>query len=681
MSRTFFRLLPAALCLVLGTGLVAPRAALADRIVCRDGRVYEGRIIRDSAEEVEVEFKKGSVIGVVTLARHEIKEIIKEESAGQKLEKELAAAKTPDALVAVAKKANEEKPPLAKLAQRALEQAIKLDPEHAGARAALSHKKVDGKWLTEREWKLKEGWKEDPKKPGELVSPDDWKKREGAAADKKKADAEKATKGYEEELKGTGEWFVLETKNYVIRCNSTQAVAKRYADFMEKIYAEYDKVFKKYKRYWTGKSTIYIFRSNEDFKVFAEEDRGVGGFYRPKSQNINASPDRIVAAFHGAFGTGDTREVLAHECTHQMQHILCDGDEMSFMIRPPWWMEGYACYFGDGFHFDKKGNLEIMIPRMRLNSIQQYLKNDGFLKDMPISKFVRLDLRNYQGMAGLTYPYGWSLVYYFKERGRVPVKGKKGQFEQKPVKIKVDGKDREVHLGKVLDDFFTVITKTPPPETLTSFGAAPEYYSRKLDEVLGFPIDALQDDWKKFVLELEAPSLGKLDKSKKKFTSADCGFEVDTIGGKWKWNEEDCEGDEAIRLENPDSTGLVAIEVDGNMENTPLTSDEGSGETLLGSIESAFARSFDSPNIEKNEKTSIAGLDHAWEFIYTGTPRAVRPGQKVRTTEQKVWHIVIGGATLKRTYQLIFMADKDKFDENKAAFDKILASFKLLKEN
>lgn len=671
------RFLPS-LIVALAAILAAPRPALADRIVYRDGRVDEGRVVAETADEIELEFRKGSIIGVKKIKRSEIKEIIKEASVAERYDKEIAAAKSADALVDVAKRALAESPPFDKAAKKALEQAVKLDPEHAAARELLKHKKVDGKWLSEREWKLKEGWKEDPR-TRELVSPEDWKKRESAAADKKRADAEKATKGYEEELKGTGEWFVIETKNYLIRCNSTQAVAKRYADFMEKIYTEYDKVFKKYKRHWSGKSTIYIFRSNEEFKIFAEEDRGIGGFYRPKSENPNAYPDRIVAAFHGAFGTGDTREVLAHECTHQMQHILCDGDERSFMVRPPWWMEGYACYFGDGFRFDKKGNLEIVIPRMRLNSIQTYLKNDGFLKEWPMSKFVRLHLMQYQMMAGLTYPYGWSLVYYFKERGRVPVKGKKGQFEQKPVKIMVDGKEREVNLSKVLDDYFAVITKAPPGEAMSN---PPEYYAKKLDELLGFPVDALMDDWKKFVLELEGPSLGKLDKAKKKFTSPEGGFEIDSPGLKgWKWNEEDCEGDEAIRLENAESSGLVIVEVDGNMENTPLTNDEGGSECLKDNIAAGFERFYENCAREVDEKTAVAGLDSAWHFTYTGSQRAMRPGQKVRSGEQKVWHIIIGGATLKRTYQVICVSDKDKFDENKAAFDKIVQSFKLLKEN
>ena len=99
-----------------------------------------------------------------------------------------------DDLVEIAKRAKEEG--YTGIAQKALNAAVKLDPEHAGAREALGYKKVDGKWLKEREWKLKEGWKEDPK-TRELLSPEEWKereerkKREASAGDRPTAELER----------------------------------------------------------------------------------------------------------------------------------------------------------------------------------------------------------------------------------------------------------------------------------------------------------------------------------------------------------------------------------------------------------------------------------------------------------------------------------------------------------
>src|SRR5207249_7474710 len=142
--------------------------------------------------------------GERTIERSEIKEIIREESADDAVRKKIDFAKSADELVELAKKLEAEKKP--SLARAALERAVKLDPEHAAARAALGQKKVDGQWLNEREWKKKEGWQEDPK-THELVSPEDWAKRQ-------KADAEGAQEKYKKEKEGTGDWIVKETKNY-----------------------------------------------------------------------------------------------------------------------------------------------------------------------------------------------------------------------------------------------------------------------------------------------------------------------------------------------------------------------------------------------------------------------------------------------------------------------------------
>src|SRR5207253_8751253 len=89
---------------------------------------------------------------------------------------------------------------------------------------------------------------------------------------------------------------------------------------------------------------------------------------------------------------------------------------------------------------------------------------------------------------------------------------------------------------------------------------------QKLEEFLGFPVDALGPDFRDFILKLEAPKLGKVDK--KKFVSPECAFDIELPALKgWKFNEEDCVGDEAIRMENPDTGARLTVEVDGNMRS------------------------------------------------------------------------------------------------------------------
>src|SRR5262249_19690309 len=138
--------------LVLGGFALAPRPALADKVILKSGRVVEGQIIEETATTVKVKRKYGDE----TLDRSEIAEIVKEESADDRYGKAIAGAKTAQELVDLAKKAKDEKLP--KIAEKALAAALKLDPENQAAHDAQGDKKVDGKWLPEAEWKKKEGW-------------------------------------------------------------------------------------------------------------------------------------------------------------------------------------------------------------------------------------------------------------------------------------------------------------------------------------------------------------------------------------------------------------------------------------------------------------------------------------------------------------------------------------------
>jgi hypothetical protein len=500
--------------------------------------------------------------------------------------------------------------------------------------------------------------------PGAAPKGDEPKKgAEKKAPEKPGGGDDKGQDKYGKELEGVG-WgdaFVIPTKHYVVKCNSTKEVAQRYADFLEKIYAAYDKIFAKYKHYWNKPSTVYIFRNNGEFQEYTHAGEGVGGFYRPKSPDENAFPDRIVAAFHGKFGTtGDTRLVLAHEGTHQMEHILCMGSEEQFLMRPPWWAEGFAVYFGDGFAFDKKGNLEIGIPRDRLSSLQQAIKAGQVPDKLKISEFVKWDYRPYQQMAGLAYPYGWGLVYYFLHRGE----DKKGQ--QKAVKI--NGKD--VQLAKVLEDFFKAVTDMPPSSA--GEDGLPEYYAKKLDSLLGFPVDNLADDWKKFILALELPKLGKV--KGQIFESQEGAFTIEKPKD-WKFNEEDLAGEEAIRIENEKSTGLVKVMVEGNMENKGI-------DEIADGVEQEIYQMLASPDFEKRgEPIEVAGTTGK-EFVLKGTipelPEGAPRPKHYRSGDQVVRIVLI--VNLKRSYQIICVTNAEKAEENSPVFESILKGFKILKE-
>ncbi len=608
---------------ILLIGLAAG-PALADKLILRDGRVIEGKIVSEDREKVVIEQKYGRA----AFARHEIREIVRERTPEEEFEEAFGRAKTAADFVALGKKAKEGG--LAAPARRAFERALELDPENREAREALGHRLHEGRWWTEEEWAQR---------------PEEVERRRKEAEEAARARAEKSEERYRKELAGVpwADAHIIETKHYVVKCNSTREVAQGYADFLEKIYEAYEKVFARHKKYWDKKSTVYIFRSNEEFRELTGAEMGVGGFYVPKSPNPNAFPDRIVAAFHGSFGTsGDTRLVLAHECTHQIQHTVCAGKEETFMARPAWWVEGLAVYFGDGFNFDRRGRLVIGIPRDRLAMLRRLIDEKVVPDQLKLSDLVKADFRFYQMNAGVTYPYGWSLVYYFLHRGE----DRRGK--QKPIKVK----GKEIDLAKVFDEFFKVVTAIPPQGERTE----PEYYAQKLDALLGVPIDELTADWREFVMGLELPKLGRV--RGRVFESPETGFVAEKPEG-WTWDEKGVEGDEAIRMANEQTGGLVRIEVDGNMFNWNA---QGAADFV--------ERQIDAWPLERKD-THVQGFP-AVELIYKRVPEG---GEKERYYRR----VVV--TTLRRVYQIALECDAERAAENEAAFEAVLAGFKILKDN
>ena len=644
--------------LLAWAALGAVRPASADKVHLRDGRTVEGTVTEENGDSVTVQLK----FGEVTFSRDSVVTVEYELTPEQAFLKAVERARSAQGCLAAATEALEAGLAKSKV-ERAYEKALQLDPSNEDAHRALGHALVDGQWLTSDEAKRALGWVE---YDGELMPPEKIRERQRENRRKARRAADANRDAYLAELKGVpwGAAHRIETAHYIIQCNSSKAVAQRYADFMEKIYAAYDRVFKGYKRHFTGKSTIYIFRSVKDFQEYGDGRPGVGGFYRAESRNENLYPSRVVSAFHGTFGTtGDTRLVLAHEGTHQFQHLLCAGTANDWHRRPAWWIEGLAVYFGDGYTFDEKGNLEIGIPRDRLMSLQGYLRaNDP----MPISEFVRLPYRQFSMIAGLSYPYSWSLTHYFLHRGeQVTGRGRRKRTVQRPVTIG----GRKVELAKVFERFFKFVL-ADPPDSLARTGSG-DYYGDKLEELLGFPIDELTEDWKRYVLDMELERLGRVTKGGEKFISTKLAFEIGKPEtGAWAWRPEDIQGREAIRIENPETTGLIIVTAMGNMDNASL-------DELRYDAERGAAVKLESIYIYGKNEIEVGGYP-AVQFEYEGQespPLNATREVKVRSNEQQYTHIVV--SSLKRSYEIVLQADKDRFKDNEEAFAAVLERFRI----
>ncbi len=116
-------------------------AASADVLVLRDGRTFEG-IVSVGEDNVEIKLDYGDL----RFARSEVLRIEFRQTPRSRLAEMLA--ETPDdnadALFGVAQWAAENE--LTAEADDLYEQVVSIEPDHAAARAALEHVKIDGQW-------------------------------------------------------------------------------------------------------------------------------------------------------------------------------------------------------------------------------------------------------------------------------------------------------------------------------------------------------------------------------------------------------------------------------------------------------------------------------------------------------------------------------------------------------
>jgi poly(3-hydroxybutyrate) depolymerase len=127
--------------------------AAADTLHMKSGSKMEGRVVAEKDGVVELKFPGG---GQATVDAGEIEwiELSDKAAAIAEFDRRCKGADA-DGLMRVAGWARFHGMP--DEAAMALRNALKKDPEHAGAHEALGHRRVDGKWLTEDEWQAASG--------------------------------------------------------------------------------------------------------------------------------------------------------------------------------------------------------------------------------------------------------------------------------------------------------------------------------------------------------------------------------------------------------------------------------------------------------------------------------------------------------------------------------------------
>lgn len=436
---------PFAMGLVLIAGALA---AHADVIHLQGGGRYRGTIVKETSREVTIQTAAGTVV----VARREIASIEKEESVQQafaRREAELRAKDDPDAHFDLGRWAKGKG--LEDEARRCFERAIALDAYHRGAREALGHRYHQGRWYTEEEYRrVVQGLVE---WDGKWVTPEDraryeqgfikdadgtWVRPEDLA---RKAEEERLSRERPAEERGTvappvrdgapagpaprpgrfeppppagdtpGEdkaWYQdnervgdinavtpVESRYYKIRTNVKPEYARRYGEMMDRYYVRFLKVFREMMPAGTpAKSEILIYSSQREFMQAEGMGQSVGGFYN--------TGNKRVTAFHGLFGmTGTTREVLAHEGTHQFEDIVLQG---SFGNAPIWILEGLAVFF-ESAYYDGKDVIIGLVPRDRLAVLKRGLAQNQLI---PLTDLIRTPQPSF---TAYHYAHAWGLIY------------------------------------------------------------------------------------------------------------------------------------------------------------------------------------------------------------------------------------------------------------------------------
>lgn len=685
------RFLPALLAPLAILAFVATQASAEDFIhkhvrVKKNGRKVVGVVIAEDAETITVEIGKGSTN---TFDRADLESVESIEPLWQEIEKRKATAKTGDDWFKIAMDLKKEGFDKA-LYRFALDKALAVDPEHKKAREEAGFVSVTdaaGKvhWLT----------------------PAQAKKFEETAGNLKAVEEEMGERPWDGlDPQGNPYRIVVDAPKdkpqYEIITNCPRRIAEDYANFMVELRTHLVELIEKkigVKQIpWqkvpcevckgSGKdgtdvckhcggrgeepAKVFLCNSHKHFMDVTGLDEGTGGYYRWGYFDAGDCK-RPILAFHGTFGLGgNTFGVLAHEGTHQLEHLMWKGDEHRAMPeRPGWLAEGLAVYFGDGLDISKRkqGKFEVEIPRDRLAGLRRELAN-GPGKYYPIKYFTGCSVGNFQdpqkGGAAL-YAYSWSLIYYMlNTTDKFTFKGKPIDLKEAFGKFFLDNcekgsvgefGDGKAHLGLA-----------------RAMGVAPQDADQCLAE--------LEKVWREYVLKLPLKAIGEFDpKDKKKFASKELAFEVTLPGGKKKskhdWSLVPPEElialpplNEAAALKANGGQGRLMICVGANSERFEISP---AVDNVLGVVQ---RYKFDAWNdLDKDPvEGTLAGSGIETRVIeFEGTEKKL-PGYRDNVRGSQKGKLLVL-RTAARIYHVIAYADKDAYNDYKDELDELLGSF------
>jgi hypothetical protein len=259
-----------------------------------------------------------------------------------------------------------------------------------------------------------------------------------------------------------------ESAHYIVKCNSTPKVAQYYSDMMEALYGKLSYVFAQFQPDST-KGQVVIYRNNDEFMAQPGMQPGIGGFYRPDT--------RVLVTYHGKFGaSGDTSTVLAHEGTHQFQHLIIKGTPQRFFSVPIWLIEGMAVIFeaAEINVKSKKVNLR-GVSNDRLTSMQNMIRRG---QNKPLMQVIQTPQAQFKADE---YAHAGLLQYYMLFGNNKKLRNVYDNYLREAIDCACKGQ----------------------PISPARFSALVEKYTKK-------SMAQLEEDWKKYVLGLKIQTFGKI---------------------------------------------------------------------------------------------------------------------------------------------------------------------------
>ncbi|MCX7702556.1 MAG: DUF1570 domain-containing protein [Planctomycetota bacterium] len=349
-----------------------------DVLLLRVGKVVTGKIEKEDDETVLIQTKHGRM----TYRKDEIDTVIYYEEFKKEFEEGFRKAQNnADKLYDLGlwcKKQYQEKE-----AKECFEAAIKVNPNHTGARSELGYRNLGGNWVTQEEYDRL--LKESPDKPSPEKKEPPVEKPPAEEPDKPPSEKKEPTHQTDEssafwakqmvpeDLKERQKWMFERQRQkgfktfhisnrFIIFSNLSEELTRQHATFLDQAYNELCRIFA-----YKGKQKVPFvldFYANED-EYSAKEGGGGYGLY----------DGTRISTYFGITGTQNgTGGIMLRETTHYFEDMVW-GDYKRVAQKAQWVVDGLATYMQESRFNLSTGELKVGIVNAdRLEEVKRVIR-------------------------------------------------------------------------------------------------------------------------------------------------------------------------------------------------------------------------------------------------------------------------------------------------------------------